>query len=1085
MMTTARSVRKTENRTLHFDLSHCPKDAHHTLHLGFDRHELVPHDKTSRDHHRQRTKLLGHVPDSRLTHYLTVDLPSEAVQSYWITHESKRHELPQMSLAGIHVPKAVVRDHHSKYGVTRSIHQAKARQLGLIPEVGAGGDKPALPDWVDNGDLADFTDFTEAAKFIVFHHPEMLCFEPSTVVEVLAKIESTHSFHQLVQTMMNAGNVVGPDKAEEGWTGWATAEYTLDPDGHKIPVTDCSKPLDQQPPNLGYTWSYDYDPTVKEAMKPVVKEALRLMRNDPTLEGVSFQTTYGIHAFDESAVLKSSSTSPQPARVRRFAMRPSLTSASGYKFEIDDPGWGNGLQVEVVSTRGRQVTLRVNNSFFLYRSIYVRFLDQDRNKIALADIDKAQRPPNTFESADTKFDSFQAIAKPRQRIMGIPVEASSSREFTVTIPDSASYMEVVVGSASMHDYVPASYEGVEKPSLLQTYLLCYGLPGFLLALGIGTAIFTHRPFVVMLEQVASDIVEAAMTPALQHLMHSGQTPAEIGAAFWAMAPRLPASLAASIATTMVFLYTEFGTKYGPLTMFPAIKAAFIAVATVAVLAEMVETTINLSETPKVARRTVSALIPVQVRVAHDPDDYQFPEGALHYKITATQGSGPSSIFEGDLETPKVDAIEHVFTVTSGGHIVVEAQFTDPETGWVGGYGKSEPIPNVLPQGKDSLNVSLQIKENLIPLTQHTSYRHVEKLSYSNGKHVWTKTGQPPQSTIHSLGGNMAVSLADLDDITINMKGRLGYVWKGISPKLIPADTPGKSDGSTPLHTLQTISLDGSDPDQFLRILGSSSGQQVGFTRPIFLQYDFLGPVDGLHFVVSPRQVNGVWHYHAHRISLGERGPIDLSYAPSWGCFASQRIRDIAVHPRGVLVALNADEEKVELLNIPDTPATDLSRAVPASQLAGLGSYKGLLHGAKALSLTLDGNTFLVLEEVNSRIQAFSVTNASVTYFDGAEYIRLNQGQDTPNTKVTYLDMSLEYGGYIYVLSYTGSGDKWQDYRMDLYEPNGKFLTRVQGVPAAKLVVDKWRVVYTENFELMEGPQQRPEPTVSAWAAHAA
>ncbi|HYO84810.1 MAG TPA: hypothetical protein VES20_25635 [Bryobacteraceae bacterium] len=1074
MANTEQTPRSSETRTLHFDLSHCPKDIRHTLNIGLQRQELVPHDERSRSEHRSKVKLLSQVPDERLTHYATLPMPSEAVQSYWITSSKNGTDLPGMSLACIHLPKQAVVAHHRKKGIANSIHSSKAKQLGLLQADGSA------PPWIHDGDLADIVNLTDAAKFIVFHHPELVCFEPATVAEALSKIESTRAFGALVKAMAEAGGVVDPDKAEEGYVGWATAGYTLDPDGKKIRVTDVSKPLDQQPEGLGFQWAYDYDESVKEAMKPVVREALRLMRNDPEMEGVSFQTTFGSHAFDESSQV-GGANSTNPARVRRFAIQPSVSSAGGYEFSLDNPGWGNGFQVEIVSSKGRQFRLKVSNSFFLYRSVAVRFLGQDKSPIALSDLPDDQRPPRTFERADTKYDSFQAIAKPRQRIMGVPVEASSSREFTVTIPNDAAYMEIVIASPSMDSHIPATYEGIDTPARVQTYFLCYALPSFLLALGIGTAVVANVPVVTFIEQIASDLVEAAMTPIMQAVLHSGQTPAEIGAAFWAMAPRMGGRLAASVAATLVYFYAAAGTA-NTTVAFPLAKAVFLAVAAAGVAAEMIETTINLAETPRIASRTVSAVIPVNVTVGHDPEDYQFPEGALHYKLSVTPSGGTPSVFEGELESPKVDTINHTFQVTAGGRVTVEAQFSDPETGWVGGYGVSDPIPNVLPEGKESLDISFNITENLVPLDQQTSYRHVEKLAYSNGRHIWVKTSTPPVNTIHSLGGNKAVALADLDHITINMKGRLGYVWKGISPKLLPADVPGT--GSVPLHTLQTISLSGTDPDQFLRILGNGSGAQVGYSQPVFLQYDLLGAADGLHFCVAPRSVNGNWEYHAHRISLNETGPIDLAHAPSWGTFASRRISDIAVHPRGVLVALNSDQEKVELLNIPDSPTDNLSQAVPATQASGFGSYLGLLHGAKAMAMTLDGNTFLVLEEVNARIQAFTVSNSSVEYFAGAAAVSLNQGQDDPHTKITYLDMSLEYGGYIYVLSYTGAGEDWRNYRMDIYNPEGRFLTRVQGVPAAKLVVDKWRVVYTENFELLEGPQQRPEPTVSAWAARA-
>jgi hypothetical protein len=86
----------------------------------------------------------------------------------------------------------------------------------------------------------------------------------------------------------------------------------------------------------------------------------------------------------------------------------------------------------------------------------------------------------------------------------------------------------------------------------------------------------------------------------------------------------------------------------------------------------------------------------------------------------------------------------------------------------------------------------------------------------------------------------------------------------------------------------------------------------------------------------------------------------------------------------------------------------------------------------------------------------------------------------PGAGVTYLSMSTELKGYIYVLSYTGDGSSVTDYRLDIYQPNGPWLARTQGVNAAKIVVDMWRNLYTLNYESLLGPGGRTEPSVSTW-----
>lgn len=89
-------------------------------------------------------------------------------------------------------------------------------------------------------------------------------------------------------------------------------------------------------------------------------------------------------------------------------------------------------------------------------------------------------------------------------------------------------------------------------------------------------------------------------------------------------------------------------------------------------------------------------------------------------------------------------------------------------------------------------------------------------------------------------------------------------------------------------------------------------------------------------------------------------------------------------------------------------------------------------------------------------------------------------RDPPGPGVTYLSMSTELKGYIYVLSYVGDGSNPTDYRLDLYQPNGPWLARTTGLNAAKIVVDMWRNLYTLNYESFTGPGGRTEPSVSTW-----
>src|SRR5207248_2885887 len=122
---------------------------------------------------------------------------------------------------------------------------------------------------------------------------------------------------------------------------------------------------------------------------------------------------------------------------------------------------------------------------------------------------------------------------------------------------------------------------------------------------------------------------------------------------------------------------------------------------------------------------------------------------------------------------------------------------------------------------------------------------------------------------------------------------------------------------------------------------------------------------------------------------------------------------------------------------------------------------------------------------NERVQAFTVQGATSNYFgDDLPWIQLRR-TDEEGVKVEWLDMVREDTGLLYILSYTGDGSRVEMYRVDIHDRKGKFISRTKGVAAAKIAVDKFRTLYTANYQLIVGPDQRPEPSISKWAARGA
>ena len=80
----------------------------------------------------------------------------------------------------------------------------------------------------------------------------------------------------------------------------------------------------------------------------------------------------------------------------------------------------------------------------------------------------------------------------------------------------------------------------------------------------------------------------------------------------------------------------------------------------------------------------------------------------------------------------------------------------------------------------------------------------------------------------------------------------------------------------------------------------------------------------------------------------------------------------------------------------------------------------------------------------------------------------------------YLDLAVEYTGFMYVLSYNLGTNV---YRLDIYHPSQATtspISKTMNVNAGKLTVDFWRNVYTLNYEVLQSSMGQAEPSVSLW-----
>jgi hypothetical protein len=561
---------------------------------------------------------------------------------------------------------------------------------------------------------------------------------------------------------------------------------------------------------------------------------------------------------------------------------------------------------------------------------------------------------------------------------------------------------------------------------------------------------------------------------------------------------------------------------------PLIGQIAQAVNVFATLAQMAETTVEELTAPMVILNTVTETFDCHLTVNHDPRDQSgFPATARWYdaKLTYTDGTTTRDLglkhFQqnGQVQTEPLSVTIPNLPVSGVFSITIEFYDSDEKGNAITanpvGVGTSPEFDASSPEAQTP---TITIAENIPPLTDKTTYTQSRKLWYddSAGQHIWQDNPAYPVATVSDLDPSSQndSKLSSLTAISFSqLTGLLGYGWEAGGQNVPIFSSNDPSEINENIHTVQSISST-KNPEQGLKF------SPAGFRDNILICYELLPPK-------APKAPSGVgddeplWKklgfarppynffiqpgtpYTAgdqtfvpqfvRSISLDDNGALDLNQKTSWGRFPTE-IADVAIHPSGKLVGLYATGDAVRLyiLDLPDSPLPDEQAPLPLHLASGKGSRINLLQNGVAVGCTCSG-AILVLDDVAGVVQAFDVHgNPLVSYFNPDDVTQSNQmplrKQEHPPH---YLDMAIEYRGFIYVLLYLepsgGTRVQPSDYLLDIYKPDGSFLVsamRTQPMPAAKLTVDLFRNLYTLNYEQFNGPVLnnakvgRVEPTVS-------
>ena len=499
---------------------------------------------------------------------------------------------------------------------------------------------------------------------------------------------------------------------------------------------------------------------------------------------------------------------------------------------------------------------------------------------------------------------------------------------------------------------------------------------------------------------------------------------------------------------------------------------------------LAETSVELALSPWTFVDDLTFTHDLTIELRPDPGDTTFPAAADHYTVTALFDDGTPRVQTLAMPTPVPTLPNVVFhDVPLGGQVNVSVAFhragTATSVDVLLGKGSTGLVPNTLANPVPPL----VIEELKFPIDASTKYVHKEKTEIDpSGVHVWKTTASAPTQNASntSCGGPETVCAGNA--ITVRQgtsqplsPGYVGYAWRGQSsdPSIGKACTGG---GNGLLDTVANLNT----ADASLGYVTTPCGLDPG----VRVAYNLLSH-GSANFYVDTSDLTAPT---LRQVTLGTTPSIDGPLSgKAWGVLnlASDAL---LLHPAGHVISLNALAHKLETHRLPAAPLpdADAKRQLRAQVHGGQGTRAGLMTTPQHAAVAPDG-TVLVLEAGDasrgkpSRLQAFNLSANPVRFFARQAEPYFLILTDTPNDQNwLYLDLAVEFTGFIYVLSYNANSFV---YRLDIYHPSQtgtKPISTTTNFNAAKIAIDFWRNVYALNYETLVQPKGLAEPSVSLW-----
>jgi hypothetical protein len=1049
---------REEQRTLFFDLTHEDYQGHrYHLVVGTRRYELQhchrSHPALARA--RRQNGFVRALPDGVLTHVVENVEQSPGVQiSYLMKDPDVSTGTWGMSAIYVLPPKTAFSYAYQRARAKLSPGQplplsAKRSKYGLPPAA-------SLDDLMDEQDVIDTSAW---AIGLVNLHPELMCADPPTAAHIQTNhIHNLPSTGRLAEILGRAGTALPAQSLTlDNPTGWATLVPYTDEDG----VT----PLKATTGNNKGLILYDAKwqpainvPWIAAAMKPAIQTAKndtslgadvtsgRTSVSDADLTGKIWCRNDGVASITQAP---GAVTAPGDPANALFTLTNITPNYNGYSLTSSNPG--SGSQFEIM--------MQFKNWYLRWLGLYIQFYDSKGDVVPASQLPGTINRFPDFNTSDNAI--FVGTLTPEFTIFGIPVQASGN-QFNFAFPTNVASRALVLASGLGTGANP--YATTVVLGEVMTSIFCLSVPALLIAFGIGTSVdaFTKVVIVPFINQFITELVNGI----------EGGTDSQVVAIFWRTIVRglaNPTGPLKGLLTAFGKFLAEAEVTEAVTDAIPLVGAILQAIGALGALAEITETSCEVVLSPKTYVYDLVGTYNLSVGLEHDPKDPNgFPAAAATYKVTAIFDNGTPHVqtltMPGTQNLPDVEFPG----VPLGGNLVVTVGFYAADGTQVG-HGTTGKIPNV-PPTETSTKPIITITEEALPLGPGVTYQHKQKtVLNAQGNHVWECGPAPAAPQSQSACQPNFGNLCSFRNITFNSSmGYIGYGWQSYNEASC-AGGAGQYD--------QIANIPGAND--------SSGNAQNGYTAiPCSLEgatrliYDPLGRPEINFYLDTTNNVNML-----RQVQLNPPSIVDPRKQLAWGKF-NLNPDDALLHPSGAVITLNTAASRLESLKLPAAAVTDAEAGANliANLHGGLGDRPGLFNNPTVATITAEG-VILVVEAGNNRIHALDAAANPLPHFTNQSSKYFFPFSATGGGNTQYLDIAVEFSGFIYVLSENNGV-----YRLDIYRPDQSGtnpISTTMGFNAAKVTVDYWRNVYSLNYEVLTvngapPPGGRTEPSVSQW-----